>query len=107
MQYLINLFLERTSVAMKDWAEANREVIGNRQLKHILKEICNFDGRTVPAIMGFALWCFNTVANYGVMAGLGPSKVNLVHIPDQIDRESTMRLLHLCAACMTLQYFPK
>lgn len=107
MQHLINLFWERTSAAMKDWAEANKDVIGDRQLKHILKEIQNFDGRTVPAVMGFALWCFNTVANYGVLAGLGLSKVNLVHIPDRIDKKSTMRLLHLCAACMTLQYLPQ
>jgi hypothetical protein len=101
------MFLERVSVAMEDWAEANRGAIGDRWFRQIVRESKKYRGRDdppIPTVIGFALWCFNTVSQFGVLAGIGPSKVNLQGIPPQLDERSTRRLLLLCASCLSLQY---
>jgi hypothetical protein len=112
MESLLRLFYERVAVAATDWAEANKNAIGEKWSKHIAKYArralsLSRDPKhapTVPEVMGFALWAFNMVAGLGVMAGLGPNGVSLQGIPPSMDEKSTRRLLYLCSACLSLQY---
>jgi len=101
------MFLERVATAMEGWAKVNRNSIGDIWFKQISKEVkayLNRENPTTPEVMGFALWCFNTVSHFGVLAGLGPNEVKLHSIPKNLDEGSTKRLLQLCAACLSLQY---
>jgi len=54
-----------------------------------------------------AVWMFNTIANCGVMAGVGPDGFNLQGLENpKIDEASTKRLLLMIVACLNLQYLP-
>lgn len=105
---MIRLFRKTLFEAFFDWLETNRAVIGKwyEQLYNRGKDaeaICD----TGIAIMGISMWMFNMTAECGVMAGLGPNKVDLQGLAEGLDRPSTMRLLHLISSCMNLQYLPK
>jgi hypothetical protein len=92
---------------MKDWAEINKNAIGDKWFKRITKEVkahLKRETPTIPEVMGFALWCFNVVSTLGVLAGIAPNEVAIHSISKNLDERSTKRLLYLCAACLTLQY---
>jgi len=36
-----------------------------------------------------------------------PNSVNLQHLDERLDKQSTMRLLHIIASSMSLQYLPQ
>lgn len=106
---LARTFLERLCTAMRDWAEANRGAIGDKWYKHIVKSVKRTEKNRnprIPEVMGFALWCLNTVANLGVMAGVGPNEYKLLKVPEGVDEKQTKRLLSLIAASLSLQYLP-
>jgi hypothetical protein len=65
------------------------------------------DDSTAIAVMGTAMWMFNMIANFGVMAGIGPNSVNLQGLAPGLDEQSTKRLLLIISATMNLQYLPK
>jgi hypothetical protein len=50
---------------------------------------------------------FNTIANCGVMAGVGPDGYSLQYLENSnIDEASTRRLLQMIVACLNLQHLP-
>ena len=54
------------------------------------------------------MWMFNSVANCGVMCGIGPDGpvFNDSWIAEGLDEKSTKRLLLVISACMNLQHLP-
>ena len=105
---VIRLFRKQLFEAYYDWIEINKEAIGEKRRENLIKkgrEASDCD--TAIKIMGTALWMFNMIGGLGVLAGIGPSKVNLQHIDERLDEKSTKRLLHLIAACISLQHLPR
>jgi len=102
---IIGLFRRQLLDAFSDWLEKNREAIG-KWYESLQKQTWR-ECATPIEIMGTAMWMFNSVADLGVLAGIGPNQVNIVEIREGLDKQSTVRLLHLIKACMNLQYLPR
>ena len=109
MEDTIRLFRKQLFSAFEDWLKTNKSVITEKGYEKLLKLERDAwgDCDTALKIIGVAMWMFNMVSNFGVMAGLGPNNVNIQHIDRDLDEKSTKRILHLCAACLSLQYLPK
>ena len=106
MEDAIRLFRKSLFLAFYGWLEANKAVIGEWYIR-LFNEAKKSDSNTAIKIMGTALWMFNMTANFGVLAGIGPNSVNLQHLDERLDKQSTMRLLYIIASCMSLQYLPQ
>ena len=109
MEEMILSFKERLYSAFWNWVEKNQAVIGEKYHSSLLKEGKNAkDGcNTALKIMANALWMFNMISSW-VLVGIGPNRVNEIqHLAEGIDEVSTKRLLHVIAACLSLQYLPK
>jgi len=106
VESLLSLFAGTLCDALTEWVEANREKLGEKWAKFILKETRKFrkSEKTVPGVVGFAMWAFNVVANLGVQAGLAPGEARIYEIPEWLDEKSTRRVLELCASTVSLQY---
>ena len=106
MEDAIRLFRKSLFLAFYGWLEANKAVIGEWYIR-LFNEAKKSDSNTAIKIMSTALWMFNMTANFGVLAGIGPNSVNLQHLDERLDKQSTMRLLHIIASSMSLQYLPR
>jgi len=106
MEDAIRLFRKSLFLAFYGWLEANKAVIGEWYIR-LFNEAKKSDSNTAIKIVGTALWMFSMIANFGVLAGIGPNSVNLQHLDERLDKKSTMRLLHLIASSMSLQYLPR
>jgi len=109
MEATIRLFRDTLFSAFYEWLEKNKAAIGEKwysQLFNEAKEAEN-DGDNAVNIMGVSLWMFNTIANMGVLAGIGPDKVSIHEIDPRLDENSTKRLLRLISATMNLQYLSR
>ena len=105
----IRLFRKQLFKAFWDWLETNEEAIGEKwynSLKKRGKEAEDTCDQGIK-IIGTALWMFNMITSCGVLAGIGPSRVDLQDMDDRLDEKSTKRILHLIASCISLQYLPK
>lgn len=107
MQDAIRMFRKSLFTAFYNWLDVNKEAIGEKWYTRLFNEARKSDSDTAIKIMGTALWMFNMIAGFGVLAGIGPNKVNLQHLDERLDRKSTMRLLHMIASSMSLQYLPR
>ena len=107
MEDAIRLFRKSLFSAFYDWLQINKEVIGDKWHKRLFNEAKKSECNTAIKIMGTALWMFNMIAGFGVAAGIGPNKVNLHHLDERLDKKVTMRLLHIIASSMSLQYLPR
>jgi len=107
MEDVIRLFRRTLLEAFEDWLEKNSEAIGEKWHDNLLKKMKEADCDTAINIMGTAMWIFNMVANFGVLAGIGPDQVSIHEIDKRLDEPSTKRLLLIIQSCMNLQYLPK
>lgn len=107
LEYAIRMFRESLLSAFKDWLEKNRETIGDKWYDNLLKQAKEADADTAIKIMSTALWIFNMVAEFGVLAGIGPNSLSIHEINPELDEASTKRLLLLIQSCMNLQYLPR
>lgn len=105
MEEAIRMFRESLLEAFSNWLEKNKEAIGKWHDK--LQKQPWRECATPIEIMGTAMWMFNMVADCGVMAGIGPDKVDIVEIHPRLDEQSSKRLLLMIQACMNLQYLPE
>jgi len=103
------MFKEGLFNAFHDWLKKHESVIGDRWYNNLLKKEKEAWESCTDAVklMGTALWMFNMVSNFGVLAGIGPANVNLQHIPEGIDEKATKRVLMLISSCLCLQGLPK
>jgi len=107
LESFIRLFRERLFLAFFNWLDVNKEAIGKWY-----NDLCN-KGRdaeaecnTIVKIMGDSMWMLNMIANLGVGAGVGPNRFDLQVLADNIDRQSTTRLLALISSSLFLQGLP-
>jgi len=105
MEEIISLFRKSLLEAFSNWLEKNKEAIG-KWYENLQKQSWR-DCATPIEIMATSMWMFNMVADLGVLAGIGPDKVNIVEIRQGLDEQSTKRLLLMIQSCMNLQYLPK
>jgi len=105
---IIRMFRQSLLSAFQDWLEKNREAIGDKWYNWFLNKMEDAsDCDTAIKIMATAMWMFNMVAGFGVLAGIGPNGVNIHEINPQLDKKSTKRLLLIISSCINLQYLPR
>jgi len=107
MEDAIRPFRQTLLAAFDNWLEKNSEAIGEKWYDRLERQMKEADCDTAIKIMGTALWMFNMIAGFGVLAGIGPDKVSIHEIDKRLDEQSTKRLLLMIQACMNLQYLPK
>jgi len=107
MEDIIRLFHQSLLATFDNWLEKNKEAIGDKWYYRLEQQMKEADCDTAIKIMGTALWMFNMIAGFGVLAGIGPDKVSIHEIDKRLDEQSTKRLLLLIQSCMNLQYLPK
>jgi len=109
LEDVIRLFRQQLFSSFYDWVETNKEAIGEKWFKQLSERGKEAEDEcdTAIKIMGTSLWMFNMISGCGVLAGIGPNAVSIHEISPKLDEKSTKRLLHLIAACMSLQYLPK
>lgn len=109
MEDLVRLFKKQLFSAFWDWVEKNKSQIGEKNYNWFLNKgkKAEDDCNTALKVMATALWIFSMISNFGVMAGIGPNSVHIENINANLDQESTKRLLHMCASCLSLQFLPR
>ena len=108
MESILIMFKEGLFNAFHDWIKKHENVLGGWYEKLLKLEKEAWDSCTdAVKLMGTALWMFNMIAQFGVLAGVGPANVNLQQIPEGIDEQSTKRVLMLISSCLCLQGLPK
>lgn len=103
------MFKEGLFNAFHDWIVKNEEAIGDKWFNNLLKrekEAWNMSSNAVSLIAA-SMWMFNTIAQFGIMAGIGPADVKLHSIPEGIDEKASKRVLLLCSSVLCLQSLPK
>jgi len=103
---IIRMFRTQLLDTFSDWLEKNREAIGDKWCDSLQKQPWR-ECATPIEIMATSMWMFNMIADCGVLAGIGPDQVSIHEIREGLDKQSTVRLLHLIKACMNLQYLPR
>ena len=108
MESMIGMFRRQLFSAFFDWLERNRDAIGKWH-DDLYKKTVDAEGDcdTAIKIMGDSMWMFNMMAECGVLAGIGPNQVQLHDIMPVLHKPSTVRVLNLIAACLSLQGLPK
>jgi hypothetical protein len=108
LETTVRLFRTQLFEAFFNWLETNKNAIGKGydQLYRRGKEAEATCDNAIK-IMGTSMWMFNMIAGCGVLAGIGPNNVSVQEINENLDKKSTMRLLHLISACMRLQGLPR
>jgi hypothetical protein len=109
MESLVRMFRESLFKAFYDWLEKNKVAIGEKWYVYAFNEAKRAEDLADNAIgvVGAAMWMFNTIANCGVMAGVGPDGYSLQYLENsKIDEASTKRLLQMIVACLNLQHMP-
>jgi len=109
MESLVRMFRESLFKAFYDWLEKNKSAIGEKWYVYAFNEAKKAEDLADNAIgvVGAAMWMFNTIANCGVMAGVGPDGYSLQYLENsKIDEASTRRLLLIIVACLNLQHLP-
>lgn len=109
MESTLVLFKESLFSAFHEWIKQNEKVIGDRWFNSLVKQEKKAweEGDNAIHLIGIALWMFNMVSGFGVLAGLGPSNVQIHEIRDGIDEKTTKKLLLLISSTLSLQYLPK
>jgi hypothetical protein len=109
LEDFIRLFRERLFIAFFNWLDVNQKAIGDKWYNDLYKKGKDAEAEcnTIMLIMGDALWMMNMIANLGVLAGVGPNKVNLQGLAPGLDEASSKRLLTLISASLGLQGMPK
>jgi len=109
LEDVIRLFRKQLFSSFYEWLETNKEAIGEKWYKQLSEKGKEAEDEcdTAIKIMATAMWAFNMAAGCGVLAGIGPDKVNIQEIREGLDEQSTKRLLLMIQACMNLQYLPK
>ncbi|MEM3728520.1 MAG: hypothetical protein QXF75_04905 [Candidatus Bathyarchaeia archaeon] len=108
MESLVRMFRESLFKAFYDWLEKNKAAIGEKWYVYAFNEAKKAEDLADNAVgvVGVAMWMFNTIANCGVMAGVGPDGYSLQCLDPKIDEASTKRLLMMIVACLNLQCLP-
>ena len=105
-----------------DEMEDNRGVErAKRWLRNYLRRIEKLsekgpDSPSPPEVMALSLWLFQLTGQMGVLAGIGPDGVKWcgnppdepeAAIPEWMDKDSTVKLLTLCAYALNVQFLPR
>jgi len=109
MESTLVLFKETLFSAFHEWIKQNEKTIGDKWFNKLVVEEKKAweEGDNAIHLIGVALWMFNMVSQFGVLAGLGPSNFQIHEIRDGIDEKTTKRLLLLISSTLSLQYLPR
>ena len=109
---MINLFKTTLFDAIDEFCDKHGEIedkIIQKWIRFIRREMNKAKKKevNVPTLIAYAMWFYNLLAQMGVMAGLGPNKVNIVNIPEWMDEKLVKRCLMICSSVLTLQFLPR
>ena len=101
----------RLITSLIEWLHKNSNIINEKWKKHIEKEIRKFRKMkaTIPTVAGFAMWCFCTINNLGVVSGIGMDGYMILDSTWErgFDRKTTERLLLWISEAVKLTNIPK
>lgn len=101
----------RLITSLIEWLNKNSNIINEKWKKHIEKEIRKFRKMkaTIPTVAGFAMWCFCTINNLGVVSGIGMDGYMILDSTWErgFDRKTTERLLLWISEAVKLTNIPK
>ncbi|MEM4430673.1 MAG: hypothetical protein QXM08_05880 [Thermofilaceae archaeon] len=85
-----------------DWLEKNKRAIGDKWYEKISKHLRRADSEITDkaSLMGYALWLFNILGTFGVLAGMGPDGYTIKYINERLDKRSTRQLLTVIQMCV-------
>jgi len=113
-EQLCLLFAGRLYEALKEFLEKNEKALNPKLVEAFRKHLPKIKSANNPVdVMAYALWTFNMVVNFaGVMAGVGPDGPRLPYgeekaIPENLDKQSTKRLLVAVSTALNAQYIPR
>lgn len=109
MEDIIRLFRKQLFDSFYEWIDKNREALGEKSYTFLFKQGKEAENTADSGlgVIAVALWMHSMTAECGVQCGLAPNDVKLHAINEDLDRKSTLRLLHMQAACLSLQNLPK
>ena len=101
-------FSEAFAIALKEFCnQLNHPLM--EELRKRIREIR--ECREPIKLMAYAMWCFNIVANLGVITGLKPcdpvETVANIIIPEDMDKAATTKLLTAISNVLCLQNLPE
>ncbi|MEM2211885.1 MAG: hypothetical protein QXH61_06435 [Candidatus Nezhaarchaeales archaeon] len=113
-EQLCLLFAGRLHGALKEFLEKNEKALNPKLVEAFRKHLPKIKSANNPVdVMAYALWVFNMTVNFaGVMAGItseGPTYPDGEEkaIPENLDKQSTKRLLVAISAALNAQYIPR
>lgn len=112
MDSMINLFKTTLFDVIDEFCDRHEEMEDKRiqkWMKFIRREAKKARKKevSVPTLIAYAMWFYSCLAQMGVMAGLGPSKVNIVDIPKWMDEKLVKKCLMICSSVLTLQFLSR
>ena len=109
LEALIRLFKKSLFDAIDEFCnryECVGDKIIQRWIRGVRKEArkAKKEKMNIKALIGYALWFYNILAQVGVMAGIGPNRVNIQGIPEWMDARLVKKWLVICSSVFALQY---
>jgi len=108
---LPNVIKQRLIEALEEWLRKNNKIIGEKWENKIRKEIGKFRTQraTIPRVAGFAMWCFCTINNLGVISTIGQNGYAISDTAWKrgFDKKTTERLVLWCSEAIKLTNIPK
>jgi len=108
---LPNVIKQKLIEVLEEWLDRNGKIIGEKWENKIRKEIGKFRTQraTIPRVAGFAMWCFCTINNLGVISTIGQNGYAISDTAWKrgFDKKTTERLVLWCSEAIKLTNIPK
>jgi len=91
---------EELSKKFLAWLDRNRERIGEKWYKKLLKNFRKANMDSEVRVLAVALWMFNMVCNLGAIGAIGVSFGYKIEKVYNLDRETTEDLLKTISRCL-------
>ncbi|MEM4846460.1 MAG: hypothetical protein QW794_01715 [Thermosphaera sp.] len=84
------------------WLEANKSTIGEKWYEKISSHLRRADTEITDKIrlMGYALWLYNIVVNFSVLAYLSRRRYVIWRINENLDAKTTKQLIAVIHMCL-------
>ncbi|MEM4593238.1 MAG: hypothetical protein QW196_07550 [Sulfolobales archaeon] len=85
-----------------DWLEKNKHAIGDNWYEKISKYLRRADTEITDKVrlMGYALWLYNVVTNFAVLAYMSRRRYVIWRINENLDAKTTKQLIAVIHMCL-------
>lgn len=103
---LPDLIKDKLVESMNEWLDEHRDLIGEKWEKRLRREVKKFskERATIPSVAGFAMWCYQSVCNLGVLGGFGVYGYAIHEVTWErgFDKKTTEKLFMWCCEALKL-----